>query len=65
MGNKLTREQEIALTRELGELRSRFSLTDESEENRKRGERIREICKELGLNSKPRKNRTPCIYRPR
>lgn len=61
----MTREQERALIRELGDLQDKFSLSDPSEENQKIGERIREIRRELNLICKPRKNRTPCIYRPR
>lgn len=43
-----TRE-EIELIRELGELRDAFTLSDKSEENKARGERIREILDQLGL----------------
>ncbi len=58
-------DREMELTRELGRLQSEYSLFDTSEENIKRGERIREIRKELNLVSKPRKDRTPCRYIPR
>ncbi len=50
---------EKELVKELGELRNLYTLSDKSEENIKRGERIREIRKELGLISNPRKNRRP------
>lgn len=50
---------EMELTRELGELQRNFSLTDKSEENIKRGERIKEIRKELNLISESRKNKRP------
>ena len=61
----MTTDREIALIRELGELRDTYSLTDKSDENVKRGERIKEIRKELDLICKPRKDRTPCRYRAR
>lgn len=59
----MTHEEEMKLVRELGDLRSRFSLTDQSEENLKRGERIKEIMNELGLHSEPRKDRRPSVIR--
>ena len=49
---KLTHEEEVKLTRELGELQGLYSLTDESEENKNRGKRIREIREMLGLIQK-------------
>lgn len=61
----MTQEREMELTRELGRLRDEYSLFDDSEENKKRAERIKEIRTELGLLSKPRKDRTPCRYIPR
>ena len=60
---KLDKEREIELIRELGELRSKFNLSDKSEENIQRGERIREVMKELGLQRcEPRKCRRPPRY---
>ena len=47
--------QELALIRELGELQRSYSLLDNSEENKKRGKRILEIKKELGLIQKSKK----------
>ena len=62
----MTHEEEMRLTRELGDLQARFKgICDKSEENLKIGERIREIRKELNLEGKPRKNRRPprCVNR--
>lgn len=50
-------DKEMMLTRELGQLQSKFNLTDTSDANRAIGERIREIRKELNLICKPRENR--------
>lgn len=48
-------KREKELIRELGELEEVFSLCDKSPENIARGQRIREIKKELGLDKgKPR-----------
>lgn len=55
--------REMELTRELGRLREKYSLTDKSEENIKRGERIREIMDELGLGCKPRADRRPSVIK--
>lgn len=55
----MTHDQEMILTRELGELRDTYSLTDTSEENTQRGKRIKEIMAELSLGSKPRSDRRP------
>ena len=55
----MTKEQERALERELGELKDLYSLCDTSEENIARGKRIKEIREELGLVSKPRADRRP------
>ena len=52
-------DREMELTRELGRLQAEFSLCDTSEENKRRGERIKEIRNELQLVCKPRKDRTP------
>ena len=49
--------REMQLTEELRRLREQFSLCDTSEENIRRGERIREIRKELDLVCEPRKNK--------
>ncbi len=61
----MTREQELKLTRELGELLSKCSLLDKSEENKKRAERIKEIKIELGIydKCKPRECRRPSRIR--
>ena len=62
----MTHEEEMALTRELGDLMSAYSLIDKSEENRKRGERIREIKELLGIAPKNIKtDRRPPRYRSR
>lgn len=58
-------DREMELTRELGRLQAEFSLCDTSEENKRRGERIKEIRNELQLVCKPRKDRTPCRYKAR
>ena len=55
----MTHEEEMALVRELGELQRVTTLCDKSEENRKRGERIKEIKEILGLVSTPKKNKRP------
>ena len=61
----MTHEQEVALVRELGELKDRYSMFDDSEENKAIGKRIKEIRSELGLHSEPKKDRRPCRYIPR
>jgi len=43
----MNKEKEMRLTRELGILRSEFSLCDGSAENKAKGERIKEIIQEL------------------
>ena len=58
-------EYELKLTRELGELQKDFTLCDDSEENKAKGRRIREIREELGLICKPRADRHPPILRSR
>lgn len=63
---KITKEREKELLDELRALDpAHYSLTDKSEENLRRGGRIREIREELGLISKPRKTRRPCRYIPK
>ena len=62
----MTKEQEMALIREMGELRDMYSLCDESAENKARGERIKAIRQELieagALEEcKPRANRRPSV----
>lgn len=64
----MTHEQEMALVREMGELRDQYSLCDESAENRARGERIKAIRQELieaGVleDCQPRKCRRPSVIR--
>ena len=61
----MTQKQEVALVRELGELRDRYSLFDESDENKAVRKRIEEIRSELGLHTEPKKDRRPCRYKPR
>lgn len=56
----MNKEQEMKLIRELGELERGFSLCDKSAENIARGQRIREIKHELGLDKgKPRQATRP------
>ena len=52
--------QEAELVRELGELERQYTLCDKSAENIARGQRIREIKHELGLDKgKPRQATRP------
>lgn len=53
----MTREE--TLSRELGKLQRDYTLMDKSPENIAKGERIKEIKKELGLVTKQKKNRRP------
>lgn len=53
------KEREQELIKELGQLQKDFYLSDKSDENIERGKRIIEIKKELGLETKPKKNRRP------
>ena len=50
---------------ELNELRSKYSMFDDSDENRRIGQRILEIRKELGTIVEPRKSRRRPIYKSR
>ena len=61
----MDKQKELELTRELGELRRLYTLCDKSDENIKRGKRIKEIMEELSLGCKPRKNYRPPIIRYR
>lgn len=47
-----------ALSKELQELQSTFSLKDKSEESSRKAERIKEIKQLLNLNAKPKKSWT-------
>lgn len=65
---ELRKNEEQALTRELGQLRSQYSFTDNSPENIARGERIKQIMKELELDKnrpQPRANRRNPIVKSR
>lgn len=50
-------DNELELTRELGELQKHYSILDKSEDNQAIGKRISEIRKELDLIQKPKKNK--------
>ena len=62
---QLQAEAERPLLDELRELSDQYSILDKSEENRARGERIREIRNTLGLIGKPdgRHDRRPSVIR--
>lgn len=61
----MTHEEQMELVRELGELYKLQTLADKSEENIKRGERIKEIRRQLDLKSNAKANRRPCRYIPK
>ena len=59
----MTHEDEMKLTRELGELRAHYTLCDKSEENLKRGQRIKEIMEELNLGCESRADYRKSVIR--